>query len=468
MMNTWLEEQVKALCTAKTTDELHDEYKKSSVQTQDMGWIDFLCYKALANAINANPFLKEHRTRINLPQHVKEWLYWNNVDRIIDLMQLSDEELRIITADNKEYYDLITGYLSKHGCSLLHCKERTYKISSCCSLLSEQPGKLEKWMINPPGTFHVFNASRPTMTPGWFDEFYRRYEYTPDEEKYCKLIPMTVGIPFHISELKEFSNSMTDLWDAYRAFCREHDIVPRLAEQFIPKSFKDWSVFPLYKLIELKKDVLRALIDAFEQTGIMCHAPLLDYFETNDEGKLFFSEIEKNKSLQLLMVEHVTMRIDYENIILYLKDTFRIKDKPCTEWPANPWLYDTIMDFRKNKSDEKMLALYRIECSQNPKKRWIDFISEKAIAQAIDKNPILIAPIEEKDFDNDVKKKLQLADIKTLGDLAQLTDYDLDILFDGNRFKKEQVASYLEKHGLELYHYDLLTYKMPVTKLTTN
>lgn len=467
MMNPWLEDEVKEFRYTHSEFELSNEFAELSDKTNHLDWEDYLTWRTLIDAINYNPFLKLHRTCMDVSKQVKEWLYWNNVDRVLDLVQMSDEELRVISGENKTFYKQVTRFLKKNNIKLRHCPHRTYKISSCCSLLSEQPEKLEKCMINPPGTVHVFNASRPTVSPEWFDEFYRRYEHIQDEEKYCKLTPMTVGITSYISEMEEFSKTMTELWDAYRIFCGKHDITPRMAEFSVPMTYKEYSVFPLYRFIELKKDVLRALIDALEQAGIMCHSPLLEYFEANDEGKLVFSEKEKDESLQLLLVQHVAMRIDYDNIIWFLKNYFRIKDKPCTEWPANPWLYDTVMDFRSNKSDEKLLELYKTECNLRPKKRWIDFILEKAIAQAIDKNSILIAPIEEKDFDNDVKKKLQLAEIKTLGDLVQLTDHDFDILFDGNRFKKEQIVRYLKKQGLRLYHSDLLTYKVPVTRLTT-
>lgn len=468
MINPWLADQVKALRTILTDNELQKKYDELYGETKSLGWNDFICKTALADAIKTDPFLTVHRKNMNLPPHVKEWLYWNNVDRIVDLIQISDEELRTITIGQDTYYNLITGYLSEKGHSLLHCPERTYKISSYCSILADSPARLEKWMINPSGTVHVFNASRPTSNPEWFDEFYRRYEFSQDEEKYClKLVPVTVGNMYglEVDEIKEFFTSFKRLWNSYTNVCNKFKITPRLQRYKIPENtYEDLKTFPLDRFIDFRKDVLRSVIEALEQTSYLYSFPLADYFEANITGKLDLVEYEKDKQLQDLLIQYAAFRMDFDNVVWYLSMFFNLKNKPYVEWPLNPWLHNIILEYRKQNTDEEMHAQYKIACSKNRNITWIDFLSRKAISQAIEKNPILLTPLKDMPIDKNIKIDLALTNVKILADLVQLTYQELNMKLDEDKFKMKQVTTYLKKMGFKLYRSDLLTYKIPVNQ----
>lgn len=465
-MNPWLEEKVKALRASHNDDELHLNYMSMSDEKNSLSWEDYIINMALINAIDADSFLTVHRNNMDIPWYVKKWLYKNNVDRVLDLVQITDEELRAISVGENDYYKKILDFLSYYGCSLRHCPNRTYKVSSSGPLLAEHSGKLEKWMINTPGTVFRFNSSRPTTYPEWFDEFYRRYEFTNHEDEVCKPLVPVWGLiqEERIQEFEEFFNDLSQIRKSFENICDRSNIIPVTAEHKIPRKLEDLKNAPLSHLIELKKDALRLIICVLEHLNMLFEYPIKDYIEAGDEGKLILIENEKDIELRQLLTLHVTLRIDFDNLIWFLRFDKINRNKPCKEWPINPWMEEKILEYRKQFTEDELNGQYRDLCEYSPSKSRIDFLTRKAFDQAIESNPALRTPIDEMDLDEDIKSDLKKNDVGVLVDLVQLTDLELNTIFQYRNYKIEQISQYLESQGLHLYHSDFITYKIPINK----
>ena len=119
-MNPWLEDKVQEFHAFCSDDELQKDYHKLYGHTKYLGWNDYLIWKTLKEAVEEDSFLAVHRYEMDLTRDVKKWLYRNNVDRVLDLIQMTDEELRAITVGNDDYYKQITQFLSYNRFPLRH------------------------------------------------------------------------------------------------------------------------------------------------------------------------------------------------------------------------------------------------------------------------------------------------------------------------------------------------------------
>lgn len=462
-MNTWLAEEVRKFSGKHSETELQNDFAEQSEKTQDLNWEDYVIWRSLIEAINDNPFLKVHRTIMDVPERVREWLYWNNVDRVLDLVQMSDEELRAISGDDNTFYEQVTRFLTDNNIKLHHCSQRRYKIASGCFTLKECPATLDKWMIKPYGNVHTFNVARPALYPEWFNEYYRLYCHTGDEEKCCKkIIPVGAGEQNTIApEYRELLKTLKEVQDHYINVCNKHNFKLIDPSHRIPRNDKELRSTPLYRFIELKKDAFRAAVSVFEQTSLICSLSTHKYIhEENYEKKLDITLSEKDEALQLLMTSLVAMIIDFENLVSYLLYDFKTNPNPCNDWPINPWLQEAIMEYRSIYSDEQLRSQYHKSCESKRVKTWISFVSNQALQKKIDDNPALLTSIEATGLDESVKKSLIQFKILTLANLLQFTDWELELLFDSDEGKVRQIDKYLKKQGLHLYHSDLLTYKI--------
>lgn len=240
----------------------------------------------------------------------------------------------------------------------------------------------------------------------------------------------------------------------------KYSLYPYFQTIKIPESFEDLRTFPLDGFIELKKEVLRAFISALEQTSIMLSCSVDEYFKASDEGKLNIVETEKNEDLQLMMIQYVALKIDFENVIWDLDLSFEIKNKPWNEWPFNPWIQEIITGYRSPFSDAELHDQYSDFCGVRRRISWIDFLSQKALANKISDCPILLTATDDMELDRTVKNVLKKNGINNLAQLLQYTDYDVNHLFYYDKNIREQISAYLEKQGFHLYHSDTFTYKV--------
>lgn len=464
-------EKVKVLRDNHIEDELRSKYDELYSETKSLSWSEYLMWRALRDAIDKDPFLKVHRFNMVLSLKVKEWLYWNGVDRVLDLVQMTDEEIRAISIGKETYLDQIMNLLSNHGYTLLSDKNITFKISSNSSILSERPERLKMWTIKPAGTTQVFELERPCIYPEWFDEFYRSYGYTKNEEIILKkLVPVKAGIrKDEVEKIDEFFNTARDLWENYYIICKRYGIVPLIQKWNIPENSKDIENFNLDRFIEIKKDALRALISIFDEMSIYGNSSISDFFKADNLGKLDIAETEKNEHLQLLMTSVVAAVMDFESVVWYIESSFKLTNKPNRHWPLNPWMQELIMCCRCATYDDELHSQYRDYLKREPKKTWIDFLSEYALAEEIKEHIELIAPIEDLLIpieDSYLKKKIEstlnAVGVERFGDLMQFTRDEIAILFDYDKAATEQIYYCLDKEGYCLRSSKHFTYKVPI------
>ena len=161
------------------------------------------------------------------------------------------------------------------------------------------------------------------------------------------------------------------------------------------------------------------------------------------------------------MVRHVSMQIDFDNLIWEMSIYRKFKNNPIDDWPYNPWLQEKILEYRNSCSDDRLRSHYHKYLESHSIVSWIDFMAESAIEQAACKDPALIIPLGKTGLDNDIQDELSQTDARVLGDLVQITRQELDILFDSDAQKIQQIDQCLKKHGLKIYSSDLLTRKVP-------
>ncbi len=130
------------------------------------------------------------------------------------------------------------------------------------------------------------------------------------------------------------------------------------------------------------REALRALIDLFERTSLLKNTNVGDYLSTPyDETRLNIAEREgHNESFQLLLISHVEIKIDIENIGLTLEECLKGEHKDYYTVRHEHPFAAAIRRMRENVADETLRARYRKEVEENPDLGWEEFIVQAAIS----------------------------------------------------------------------------------------
>lgn len=236
----------------------------------------------------------------------------------------------------------------------------------------------ETWKIPSPGAQIDFNIVRPSLYPEWFNIFYRRHGHFDDEERGEEVLrticpPRLDGgkMPY---DYDEFFQAASNLWDSYEECCRYSQLKPLIPR---PK-FPDENVQHIYQ------EGVRAVVDIFERTMLLDKATKGKYLLGSDEQKLSIIEECKPESFQLMLISHVELKIDIENIVTYLGECRRGKHKQDYERFSNqvdPKTAKMIVRLRGIYSDDVLRKRYLEVLQQNPNLSWEDFIAQAAIAE---------------------------------------------------------------------------------------
>ncbi len=365
-LNPWLENVVQLYRESRSVSYLRDGYKMSCDKGEDLSWREFLVKSSLEAHLNKNPFLRKPLELLPLSDRCKDILYWAGVDKVSDLLQITKEELSAICINEEQVNEEITHYLKKKGKKLHNYPGRTTKLSLSNGY----------WTIPSPGASHCFNIARPTLRKEWFEVYYLRYGHFEGEEKHRHAFesvkPNSLDGLWTPSDYREFFQAAKNVFDSYDDCCKFCQLEPRVTRPEMPSR----DVRFIYR------EALRALIDLFERTSLLKNTNVGDYLSTPyDETRLNIAEREgHNESFQLLLISHVEIKIDIENIGLTLEECLKGEHKDYYTVRHEHPFAAAIRRMRENVADETLRARYRKEVEENPDLGWEEFIVQAAIS----------------------------------------------------------------------------------------
>ena len=468
-INLWLSQIIQEYRKNNDDSVLRTNFETASKSDTKLTWEQYLASFALRCSLRENPFLLTTRMSMDLPPETIDALYQCHVDCVADLLQLSEEEL----AECAQMYNFeaepVKRYLKKHGHKLRQCSEHTYKIHSLLQLPTLNRKTFKTWSLNPLGAEMEFDLNRPNLNEWWFDKFYSQYEYTEGEEALEKglrdITPKITGgkLPYDYQEY--FEEALKHFWSAYLAVCLEHGLRQMVEEPTLPSTGKDLVHFTNDNLLSYKKDVVRAVVSVLEQKPLFKHKTTADYLAANDEGRLNVAEgVSDDADFQLMLIEMVEVRIDFEAVLSGLKQYWPKYDfpKPKKDVPPNPWLAELITDFRRIHSQEDLRMMYRSRCRKaepDEIKDWRTFIGTTALAIAANRNGILKMRRKEFSLPQQYQDLFNVNYIYCLADLMQLTREELLDLLEQDGLDIAPIEEMLASHELRLYSYEGYTYK---------
>ena len=254
-------------------------------------------------------FLRTRLHEMDLPEETKRGLYRIGVDCIADLLQVTEEEL--MAAEREKGYDAKTvkDYLARHRHHLRSYARRTSKVSL------NRPS----WMIPLPGAPIAFSIERPSLEPEWFSVYYRRSGHFDGEKDagavFAAAPPPILQEGRQPNDYQEFFQIARRLFDSYEQCCSFSGIEPLIPRPAIPQE----DVRLIYR------EGVRAVVDILSRTPLLKHgATAGEYFCASDERKLNIAEVNsKPECFQELLLYHVELKLDIENIVIYLEECIR-------------------------------------------------------------------------------------------------------------------------------------------------
>ena len=374
IINPWLLEQIHILRERHPEEELHERY----IHYPDRTWEQHLLIWAMQDAMRYSCFNQTLLSMMDLPDMVKKGLYAAGVDCGADLLQLTKEELRAVARQYKFEADIVTTFLESQGRQLYSSPKRTDKLPALYGMDEKGSFPWETWMIPSPGAQIDFNIDRPSLYPEWFDVFYRRHGHFDNEVRGEQVLhtvppPRLDGkkMPY---DYDEFFQAARNLWDAYEQSCQYSQLKPRISR---PK-------FPNEDVHHIYKEGVKAVVDIFERTMLLDKVSKGKYLLGSDEQKLSIVEECKPESFQLMLISHVELKIDIENIVIYLEECRRGKHKQDYErfdQQISPKFAKKILRLRGIYSDDSLRERYIKALEQNSDLSWEEFIVQTAMAE---------------------------------------------------------------------------------------
>ena len=487
MMNPYLASLVKKTREQVSDEVLRDEYatetRKAAAKGRTLSWEEFLCERALMDAIEENPTLRTRRAEFPLPQETLDGLYWLHVDVLADLLQITEVELHRFEQAERLSYKKINHFLNSIDLKLYSCDaDYTWKIPALRVMEPGKAGGWERWDYRYYFG-HRLDLNRPTLVQDWFEEYYKRIEYHRGEKKlreeWLKIKPELAYGTFP-SDLEEFFRDTRLFFTEYKMVCENHGIPELIDMPSVPDIPEELEYFSNDRYLSIMKAVTRAVISVLERSDLLGRPPQ-DFLQADDNEKLdIIGEIKWDDTFQLMLIEYVGLRVDLDNIIDYFKlitdgtgnpgegtDDAREKSQEERPIPINPWLAEVIQRYRKETPDSTIREAYRLYCEDTPGvKAWVDFVAEQALICEGRHDPFILTRLDEcyelLEVTTDFLASNCAAEI--VADLLQITEEELVELFEGRLWELPRIEDFLQKYHLRLYHSDRRTYKLSYPK----
>lgn len=445
----------------------------SADECEELGWEQHTTLEAIDDAMREHQYLRTLRHEMRLPEEVLDFLYWNDVDTLADLMQITEEELASIARDYGIDTSPVRKYLEWYGLELCHCDGRTYKVRTLTLIKNPEHPVWETWEIHAPGAMPEFNVERPALNARWFEEYYKRYGTIVNDDlffnEFLSVWPDILKEGVH-NDYQSFFQNVYDFKTSYLAICEEHNLEPRVTLPDLPRNVVELYSFSNDSFCFVWKDCLRAVIDILERTDLMKNSSPGKFLTASDEQKLYIAQGEQDSGLGEFLINLVGVMVDYENVDITLYDLFMNHGKTALRqtagskkegrpYPINPWLAEVILNYRQTHSDDSLKAEYRRCLEQAPDKSWEDFLACTALGEEMKRNPVLATRRKDMALPLRTRRFLNANNIDTLADLLQLTEKEITSIFASRTKDLRAVRDYLGKMNLSLYDSEVFTRK---------
>ena len=119
-VNPWLAEAILAFRKKYPDDKIRELYRAILCLTPNRPWETFISEQALVLAARENPFLRTPVESMELPDKTRKLLCHNQVENVIDLIQITEEELAALFEGHEDEIPAIRQYLEAHSLRLCH------------------------------------------------------------------------------------------------------------------------------------------------------------------------------------------------------------------------------------------------------------------------------------------------------------------------------------------------------------
>lgn len=116
----WLAEAILAFRKKYPDDKILELYRAILCIAPSKPWETFISEQALVLAARENPFLRTPVEAMELPDTTRKLLLHNLVENVIDLVQITEEELAALFEGHEDEIPAIRQYLEAHGLRLRH------------------------------------------------------------------------------------------------------------------------------------------------------------------------------------------------------------------------------------------------------------------------------------------------------------------------------------------------------------
>jgi hypothetical protein len=111
---------------------------------------------------------------------------------------------------------------------------------------------------------------------------------------------------------------MDNFWTSYREIFMGLEMVYEVHIPSLPDSREDLYSYNGEELIRIKRDMVRGVLSVCRHPQLFMMSTVGEYLKADEEEKLNIAEKEENMDLQLLLIEHVEVRICVQQVLMEL------------------------------------------------------------------------------------------------------------------------------------------------------
>ena len=174
--------------------------------------------------------------------------------------------------------------------------------------------------------FPDFNLNIPKLEERWFELYYNTHEFSDSEADLAlrQLKPdmlldddgnIKAGVKHNMNDLYQ---AMDNFWTSYKEIFAELELEYEVQVPYLPDSKEDLYFYTGEELIRIKRDMVRGVLSVCSHPQLFEMSTVGEYLKADDEEKLNIAEKESNVDLQLLLIEHVEVRICVQDALVEL------------------------------------------------------------------------------------------------------------------------------------------------------